>query len=83
MGLTSALIAFMFWTKAAETMPMSRLGLFLYLIPVVSLIVGAALLGERPSLAAVCGGALILVGVAVGEGRAGALARRVFAPARP
>jgi drug/metabolite transporter (DMT)-like permease len=83
MGLMSALVAFLFWTKAAEVLPMSRLGLFLYLIPVVSLLVGAALLGERPTLASVSGGALILLGVAVGEGRAGALVRRVFAPARP
>jgi drug/metabolite transporter (DMT)-like permease len=83
MGLSSALVAFMFWTKAAEVMPMSRLGLFLYLIPVVSLVVGAALLGERPTLAAESGGALILLGVAVGEGRVGALARRMFATVRP
>jgi len=78
MGLMSALLAFLLWNKAAEAMPMSRLGLFLYLIPVVSLIGGEGLLGERPSVAAVCGGVLILVGVAIGEGRLGELAKRML-----
>lgn len=79
MGLASALVAFLLWNKAAEGLPMSRLGLFLYLIPVVSLVFGAALLGERPSLAGVLGGVLILAGVAVGEGRAAVLLRRLGA----
>jgi drug/metabolite transporter (DMT)-like permease len=80
MGLVSALLAFLLWNKAAEAVAVGRLGLFLYLIPVVSLLGGALLLGERPTLFSACGGALILVGVAVGEGRAGALLRR--APGR-
>ena len=79
MGLMSALLAFLLWNKAAEAMPMSRLGLFLYLIPVVSLIGGEGMLGEQPSVAAVCGGVLILVGVAVGEGRLVELATRLLA----
>jgi drug/metabolite transporter (DMT)-like permease len=78
MGLISALLAFLLWNKAAETMPMSRLGLFLYLIPVVSLIGGEGLLGERPTIAAVSGGVLILVGVGIGEGRLGELALRML-----
>jgi drug/metabolite transporter (DMT)-like permease len=80
LGLVSAFLAFLLWNKAAEAMAVGRLGLFLYLIPVVSLLGGAAFLGERPTFASTCGGALILVGVAVGEGRAGALLRR--APGR-
>jgi drug/metabolite transporter (DMT)-like permease len=76
MGLMSALLAFLLWNKAAEAMPMSRLGLFLYLIPVVSLIGGEGLLGEQPTFADVCGGVLILVVVAIGEGRLGELAMR-------
>lgn len=82
MGLLSALLAFLLWNKAAEDMPMSRLGLFLYLIPVVSLIGGEGLLGEKPSVVAVCGGGLILVGVAIGEGRLPDLARRLVEQAR-
>jgi drug/metabolite transporter (DMT)-like permease len=78
MGLMSALLAFLLWNKAAEVMPMSRLGLFLYLIPVVSLIGGEGLLGEQPTVAAVCGGVLILLGVAIGEGRLGELAMRML-----
>jgi drug/metabolite transporter (DMT)-like permease len=76
LGLVSAFLAFLLWNKAAQVMPVSRLGLFLYLIPVVSLVGGAALLGERLTFATTCGGVLILIGVAVGEGRSGALLRR-------
>lgn len=76
MGLASALLAFLLWNKAAETLPMGRLGLFLYLIPVTSLICGALFLGEQPSLASIAGGALILLGVSIGEGRARRLWRR-------
>jgi drug/metabolite transporter (DMT)-like permease len=82
MGLMSALLAFLLWNKAAEDMAMNRLGLFLYLIPVVSLIGGEGLLGEKPTALAVFGGVLILIGVAVGEGRLGALAMRLLQQAK-
>lgn len=71
MGLASALLGFLFWNQAATRMPTARLGLYLYLIPLVSLAGGAAMLGEGLSAGALAGGALILFGVALGEGRLG------------
>jgi drug/metabolite transporter (DMT)-like permease len=63
MGLASSLIGFVLWNYATATVPSERLGLFLYLIPVVSIGGGIEFLSESLSLPILIGGVLIVLGV--------------------
>ncbi|MGA2776464.1 MAG: EamA family transporter [Steroidobacteraceae bacterium] len=67
MGLVSSLLGFVLWNHAASAVPSERLGLFLYLLPLVSISAGAWMLDEHITALLVCGGALTLAGVAFGE----------------
>ncbi len=67
MGLVSSLLGFGLWNYAASAVASDRLGLFLYLLPLVSLAAGAWLLDERITALLALGGALTLAGVAYGE----------------
>jgi drug/metabolite transporter (DMT)-like permease len=51
------------WNYAGVVVPTERLGLFLYLIPVVSVVVGTQFLKEALSAQILLGGVLIVVGV--------------------
>jgi drug/metabolite transporter (DMT)-like permease len=55
------------WNFAAVRMPPAVAGIFLYLIPVIAVAAGAAILGEEVSAHILVGGALILSGVAVAQ----------------
>jgi len=63
MGLTSSLIGFLLWNYACALVPPERLGLFLYMIPLVSVYAGIQFLGESLTLQISLGGALTLFGV--------------------
>lgn len=63
MGLSSSLLGFLLWNYAGVVVPTERLGLFLYLIPVVSVVVGTQFLKEALSAQILLGGVLIVVGV--------------------
>jgi drug/metabolite transporter (DMT)-like permease len=63
MGLSSSLLGFLLWNYAGALVPTERLGLFLYLIPVVSVFVGTQFLEEALSLQILGGGILIVAGV--------------------
>ncbi len=63
MGLSSSLLGFLLWNYAAAWVPAERMGLVLYLIPVVCVFAGAVLLGERLSFLVIAGGALTIFGV--------------------
>jgi drug/metabolite transporter (DMT)-like permease len=63
MGLSSSLLGFLLWNYAGAIVPTERLGLFLYLIPVVSVFVGTQFLEEALSLQILGGGILIVAGV--------------------
>lgn len=67
MGLVSSLLGFGLWNYAASAVASDRLGLVLYLLPLVSLAAGAFLLDERITALLVLGGVLTLGGVAFGE----------------
>jgi drug/metabolite transporter (DMT)-like permease len=55
------------WNFAAVRMPPAVAGIFLYLIPVIAVAAGAAMLGEEVNAQILVGGALILSGVAVAQ----------------
>jgi drug/metabolite transporter (DMT)-like permease len=63
MGLSSSLLGFLLWNYAGALVPAERLGLFLYMIPAVSIIGGARFLDESLTVQILLGGALTVFGV--------------------
>jgi drug/metabolite transporter (DMT)-like permease len=63
MGLASSLLGFVLWSYAGARVPAERMGLVLYLIPIVCVLAGAGFLGEPLTGQIVAGGALTVFGV--------------------
>jgi len=63
LGLFCSGIAYAFWYDALEAAGAGQVASFLYLEPLVTLVVATLLLDERPALATLLGGGLILTGV--------------------
>jgi drug/metabolite transporter (DMT)-like permease len=63
MGLSSSLLGFLLWNYAGAVVPAERLGLFLYLIPAVSIFAGARFLDESLTVPILLGCALTVFGV--------------------
>jgi drug/metabolite transporter (DMT)-like permease len=76
MGIGSSLLGFLLWNYAGAALPAERLGLFLYMIPLVSICAGAQFLAESLTLKMLIGGSLVVSGVwiAARSGRAAPLA---------
>jgi drug/metabolite transporter (DMT)-like permease len=72
LGIFCSGLAYVFWYDALQALPVAQTGAFLYLEPVITVLVAALLLGEPLTLAVLSGGALILAGVwLVGRKKAG------------
>lgn len=80
LGLVPTALGFATWAYALRRMSAGRLASLAYLIPVVAILLGWAVLGETPPEPAVVGGALCLAGVAVARRRP--LTRQVVTPRR-
>ena len=63
LGLAPTALGFATWAYALRRMSAGRLASLAYLIPVVAILLGWALLGETPTRLAAVGGALCLTGV--------------------
>jgi len=63
LGIFCSGIAYIFWYDALQTLPVSQTGAFLYIEPIVTVIVAGLVLGEELVLAAFIGGLIILCGV--------------------
>lgn len=63
LGLGSSSLAYWLWMYALGRMAVSEVGMFLYLMPVVTLFLSARLLGETLSWAKLAEASMILVGV--------------------
>ena len=63
LGIFCSGIAYIFWYDALKSIPASQVGVFLYLEPLIAVILAAYLLGENIYLASLIGGILILIGV--------------------
>lgn len=63
LGLLCSGLAYVFWYDALKSIPASQVGAFLYIEPLVTVVVAWALLGERLTWASLLGGAVILAGV--------------------
>jgi drug/metabolite transporter (DMT)-like permease len=73
MGLASSLLGFLLWNYAAARIPAERMGLVLYLIPIVCVLAGVAFLGESLTGRILAGGALTVFGVWVAANGASVL----------
>ncbi len=63
MGIASSLGGFVLWNYAAAIVPAERLGLYLYMIPIVSIYGGVQFLAEPINLKILLGAALTVFGV--------------------
>jgi drug/metabolite transporter (DMT)-like permease len=69
LGVAPTAVGFAAWTYALRRTSAGRLASLTYLIPVVAIVLGWALLGEAPPAVAAAGGALCLSGVAIARRR--------------
>jgi O-acetylserine/cysteine efflux transporter len=65
LGLVMTALGYALWYSLVIRHPVSRVGPFLLLMPVFSVIGGIALLGERLTLQVAIGGAVVITGVAI------------------
>jgi drug/metabolite transporter (DMT)-like permease len=63
LGIFCSGLAYIFWYDALRIMPASQVGAFLYLEPLVTVVVAAAVLAESITFASLLGGGIILLGV--------------------
>lgn len=63
LGVFCSGLAYIFWYDALQALPASQVGAFLYLEPLVAMLVAAIVLGEPLLVASIAGGGLILGGV--------------------
>jgi drug/metabolite transporter (DMT)-like permease len=63
LGVACSGLAYIFWYDALQIIPASQIGVFLYVEPLVAVVVAARVLDEAMTLAALLGGAIILFGV--------------------
>ena len=63
LGVACSGLAYIFWYDALQAIPASQLGVFLYLEPLVALVVAAIVLAEPVLWASLLGGGIILLGV--------------------
>jgi drug/metabolite transporter (DMT)-like permease len=65
LGVVCSGLAYVAWYDALKQMPAARAGVFLYVEPLVAMVVAAIILHEPITLASLAGGAMILGGVAL------------------
>ena len=63
LGILCSGLAYIFWYDALKAMPVAQVGTFLYIEPVVTVIVAALILNERITFTGLLGGFVILLGV--------------------
>ncbi|MCD6576610.1 MAG: DMT family transporter [Anaerolineaceae bacterium] len=63
LGVFCSAIAYIFYNDGVKALPASKVGVFLYLEPLVATTIAAAVLSESIMLASLAGGGLILLGV--------------------
>jgi drug/metabolite transporter (DMT)-like permease len=63
LGVFCSGLAYIFWYDALKVLPVAHVGTFLYIEPVVTVIVSFFLLNEKITLVGILGGVIILLGV--------------------
>jgi drug/metabolite transporter (DMT)-like permease len=80
LGVMPTALAFTTWAYALARSSAGRLGTTTYLVPPIAILLGWALLGEAPALAALGGGLLCLMGVYLSRRPAGTRAAAATEP---
>ncbi|MFD8806522.1 DMT family transporter [Streptomyces sp. NPDC059597] len=70
LGLLPTALAFLTWAYALSRMSAGRLGATTYVVPALTVVLAWPVLGELPSLLAIAGGLLCLLGVGISRRRA-------------
>jgi drug/metabolite transporter (DMT)-like permease len=63
LGILCSGVAYIFWYDALKVLPVAQVGTYLYIEPVVTVIVSFLVINEKITLAGVLGGVIILLGV--------------------
>lgn len=63
LGIFCSALAYLFWYDALQALQASEVGVFLYINPVVAVIISALFLGETVTFSMLSGGALVFFGV--------------------
>lgn len=63
LGIFCSGFAYIFWYDALQALPVAQTGAFLYIEPIITVIVAAIVLHERLLLATIIGGITILIGI--------------------
>jgi drug/metabolite transporter (DMT)-like permease len=63
LGILCSGVAYIFWYDALKFLPVAQTGAFLYLEPIITVIVAALVIREQIVLATLTGGIIILIGV--------------------
>jgi RarD protein len=63
LGIFCSGIAYIFWYGALKELPVAQTGAFLYIEPIITVIVAAVMIGETITFASLIGGFTILLGV--------------------
>ncbi|WP_411701414.1 DMT family transporter [Conyzicola sp.] len=69
LGAVPTALAFSTWAYALARMPAGQLGVTTYIVPPLAIVLGLLVFGEIPAGAAIVGGAICLVGVALSRRR--------------
>jgi drug/metabolite transporter (DMT)-like permease len=69
LGLVPTALAFSTWGYALARMDAGRLGVTTYVVPPITIVMSAVLLGELPAALALVGGVICLIGVALSRRR--------------
>ncbi|OPY26188.1 MAG: putative transporter in sor 3'region [Methanocella sp. PtaU1.Bin125] len=67
LALLCSIVAYLIYNVALETMDASRVALFIYLVPLATIVLAWLILGERLNLASAFGGLLVLAGMWIAE----------------
>ena len=67
LALLCSVFAYFAWNRAISQIETVKVGMFLYLIPIITSILSYFVLGETLTIATLVGGALVLIGVFITE----------------
>ncbi|SFM35788.1 DMT family transporter [Pelosinus propionicus] len=67
LGIFPAVIAYFCWSYVLSNLDASKATVYLFLVPIVTLLIGYLWLGEIPSLLAIIGGLITILGVVIAK----------------
>ena len=71
LGFVGSALCYLFWGRAVQRLGVLKANLYIYMVPLVTLLVGAAVLHERVTLMGAAGIALVIGGMVLGTLRSG------------